>query len=60
MFKIRSNESQQYLIQRGYKPHKVSKQFSDDAKISKETAWQPRVRIKFKVTSLLTEFNYQT
>ena len=28
-FKIRSNKYQQYLIARGYKPHKVSKQFFD-------------------------------
>ena len=42
-FKIRSNENQQYLITGGYKPHKTSKQFSDVAKISRETAQQPRV-----------------
>ena len=36
-FKTGSNEYQQYLIARGYKPHKVSKQFSDVAKITRET-----------------------
>ena len=29
MFKIRSNDYQQYLIAGVYKPHKMSKQFSD-------------------------------
>ena len=56
-FKIRSNEYQQYLIARGYRPHKISQNFSDVAKISRETAWQPRVKIDFKVTSFVTEFN---
>ena len=56
-FKIRSNEYQQYFITRGYKPHKVRKHFSDVAKISRETAQQPRVKIDFKVTLFLTEFN---
>ena len=56
-FKIRNNEYQQYLLARGYKPHKVSKQFFDVARISRETAWQPRVKMDFKVTSILTEFN---
>ena len=57
MFKIRSNKYQQYLIARGYKPHKVSKHFSDVAKISRETARQDRVKMDFKVTSFFTEFN---
>ena len=35
----------------------MSKQFSDVAKISRETARQPRVKMVFKVTSFLTEFN---
>ena len=56
-FKIRSNEYQQYLIARGYKPHKVSKQFSNAAKISREKVRQPRFKMDFKVTSFLTEFN---
>ena len=56
-FKVRSNEYQQYLIATGYKLHKVSKQFSDVAKISAEIARQPRVEIDFKVTSFLTKFN---
>ena len=56
-FKIRSNKYQQYLIAKGYKPQKVSKQFSDTAKISRETARQPRVKMDFKVTSFLTELN---
>ena len=42
---------------RGYKPRKLSKQFSGVAKISRETARQPRVKMDFKVTSFLTEFN---
>ena len=37
-FKIRSNEYQEYLIAREYKPHKVSEQFSDVAKFSREIA----------------------
>ena len=37
-FKIRSNKYQQYLMARSYKPHKVSKQFSDVDEISRETA----------------------
>ena len=56
-FKIRSNKYQQYLIVGGYKQHKMSKQFSDVAKISRETAQHPRVTMDFKVTSLLTKFN---
>ena len=56
-FKITSNEYQQYLIARGYKPHKVSKQFSDVAKISRGIAQQPRVKMDFNVSSFLTEFN---
>ena len=35
----------------------MSKQFSDVAKISRETAKQPRVKMDSKVTSFLTEFN---
>ena len=35
----------------------MSKQFSDAAKISRETAQQPKVKMDFKVTSFLTEFN---
>ena len=54
-FKIGSNEYQLYFIVSGYKPHKVSGQFSDFAKISRETVRQPK--IDFKVTSFLTEFN---
>ena len=56
-FEIRSTEYQQYLIARGYKPYKVSKQFSDVAKISREMAWQPMVKMDFQVTSSLTEIN---
>ena len=56
-FKIRSDKYQEYLIAREYKPHKVSKQFSDVAKFSREIARQPRVKMDFKVTSFLTEFN---
>ena len=44
-FKVISNEYQQYLIARGYKPHKVTKQFSDVAKISSEIARQPCVKM---------------
>ena len=56
-FKIRINEYQQYLIAKRYKPQKVSKQFSDAAKISRETTRQNRIKMDFKVTSFLTEFN---
>ena len=42
---------------RGYKPYKVSKQFSDVAKISREMARKPMVKMDFQVTSILTEFN---
>ena len=56
-FKIRSNEYQKCLIARGYNLHKVSKQFSDVAKISREIARQPRIKMDFKVTSFLTEYN---
>ena len=56
-FKVRSIECQQYLIAKGYRPHNVSKQFSDAAKISRERAQQPRVKMDFKVTSFLSEFN---
>ena len=35
----------------------MSKQFSDVAKISRKTARQHRVKMNFKVTSFLTEFN---
>ena len=35
----------------------MSKHFSDAAKISRETARQPRVKMYFKVASFLTEFN---
>ena len=56
-FKIRSNKYQQYLIPTGYKLHRMSKQFSYVAKISRETAWQNRVKMDFKVTSFITEFN---
>ena len=56
-FKIRSDEYQEYLIARECKPHKVSKQFSDVAKFSREIGRQPRVKMDFKVTSFLTEFN---
>ena len=45
------------MIAAGYKLHKKGKQFSDVAKISTEIAWQPRVKMDFKVTSFLTEFN---
>ena len=48
-FKIRNNEYQQYLIARGYKSHKVSKQFYDVAKIFSEIAWQLRVKMDFKL-----------
>ena len=56
-FKTWSNEYQQCLIPRGYKSHKTSKQFSDVAKISRETAQRPRFKVDFKVTSFLAEFN---
>ena len=36
----------------------MSKQFSDVAKISRETARQHRVKMNFKVTTFLTEFNH--
>ena len=42
---------------RCYKPQMMGKQFSNAAKISRETTWQPRVKMDFKVTSFLTEFN---
>ena len=45
------------MMRRAYKPHKVSKQLSDFAKTSRKTAWQPRAKTYFKVTSFLTEFN---
>ena len=45
------------MIAAGCKLHKKGKQFSDVAKISREIAWQPRVKMDFKVTSILTEFN---
>ena len=45
------------MIARGYKSHKVSKQFFDVAKISRETVRQHRVNMYFKVTSLIIEFN---
>ena len=45
------------MIARGYKSHKVSKQFFDVAKISRETARQHRVNMYFKVNSLIIEFN---
>ena len=45
------------MIASGYKPQKVSKQFSDVAKISRKIGRQPRVEMDFKVTSVLTEFN---
>ena len=45
------------MIATGYKPHKLSKQFHGVAKISRETAQYPRVRMNFKVTSFLPEFN---
>ena len=35
----------------------MNKQFSHVAKISRETMHQPKVKIDFKVTSFLTEFN---
>ena len=35
----------------------MSKQFCDVAKISRETARQRRVKVNFKMTSFLTEFN---
>ena len=35
----------------------MSKQFFDVAKISTGTAQEPRVKMDFKVTSSLTEFN---
>ena len=44
------------MIARGYKRHKVSKEFSDVAKISREIAQQHRVKMDFKVTSFLNEF----
>lgn len=47
--KVESNEYQQYLITRGYKPNKVCKQFSEVAKICRETRQQPRVQMDFKV-----------
>ena len=53
-FEIRNNEHQQLG---NYKPHKVSKQFSDVAEIFKESARQPSVKMDFKMTSFLTEFN---
>ena len=40
-FQIRSNKHQQYLIARGYKPHKLSKRFYDAAKISKVISFLP-------------------
>lgn len=46
-FEIRINEYQQYLIGRDYKSHKVSKRFSELAKLLK-TARQIRVKIDFK------------
>ena len=45
------------MIASGYKPQKVSKQFSEVAKIPRKIARQPRVKMDFKVTSFLTEFN---
>ena len=48
-FKIRSNKYQQYLIARGFKPHKLSKQFFDVVKISIETARQPRMKMVSKL-----------
>ena len=45
------------MIVRVHKLHKVSKQFSDVAKISRETAWQPWVKVDFKMISFLTEFD---
>ena len=35
----------------------MRKQFSDVAKISREIARQPRVKMDFKVTSFLNDFN---
>ena len=35
----------------------MSKQFSDVAKIARETLWEPRVKLDFQVISLSTEFN---
>ena len=55
--KNRSNEYQQYLIARGYKSQKGSKQFSDIVKISRQIVRKPRVKMNFKVTSFVTEFN---
>ena len=45
------------MIASGYKPQKVSKQISEVAKIPRKIARQPRVKMDFKVTSFLTEFN---
>ena len=55
--KIRSHEYQQYLIARGYKTQKGSKQFSDIVKISRQIVRKPRVKMNFKVPSFVTEFN---
>ena len=35
----------------------MSKQFSDVAKISRKTLWEPSVKLDFQVISLSTEFN---
>ena len=47
--KVESNEYQQYLITRGYKPNKVNKQFSEVPRICRETRQQPSVKMDFKV-----------
>ena len=35
----------------------MSKQFSDVAKISRKTLWEPSVKLDFQVISLSTDFN---
>ena len=41
--KIKNSKYQPYYVPTGYSQHKVSKQFSDVAKISREIARQPKI-----------------
>ena len=56
-FQTRSSEYQQYFLARGYKPHKVRKQFYKVSNISREVSRQPKNKRNVTMLPLLTEYN---
>ena len=56
-FEKRSQEYQNYLIARDYKPYKVQKQFSRVKAITREEARRPRTTNEYKAFPLITEYN---